>query len=582
MKKNSVKILFFVAVFLSAFVVWYSPIIFKGYAPYKVSEQIILAKNLHKSNFYSMESEKNVFLSSFIINEGGHLANTGNKLTTYLYFGLFSVTGVLDINDLLIFSIILNSLTLLIFSFIVYRMFGIGVSSVFSIFYILIPYNWQQIYSVGVYGFAVFFISLFFLLFFLWRENSKKWVYLFGAGVALSLASLSREVFFLLIPVFFVYLFFPLKVGNEVSLVSLFRWSVKKLRLILPALVPVILILSVFYIPSFIGKDGGNYYFNLFSSDAASNQEFGDFNNYGHLYPDPYIYLFERESFLENYTNKIGQSGFLESIQMKKVLMNLGEGSLSIAERGFLGIVLFTTHLMRFTSFGDVGGPFVLFFLLFGLIYLYEKDKGFYDFLLSWIFGVLFLLSFVVLVSRNHLRDFNWLIPLLLALGVLFLGKILSGSFGFSDIKKVVVVFILTILVSYNLLLANHTMFGKSYDSDRQLKLEVYAKVFKEKEVPDYEVISLGLNSGDQVILNYLADKTTVVLSEKTIKKLIKEERLQEVFSFFGVKHILGYGDELSQAIVDLTNTQNIASSSIQVQKQPVSPLRSLVMNLIK
>lgn len=564
MKKAGITILFLIIIAGIGFSVWYSPVVFKGYAPYKVSELVPIARNIYKTGVFSLENEQNVFLSSSVVKEKGEIAASGNKLTAYLYARVFKVTGILGPNDLVVASIIFNLLSLLVFSFIILRLFGLKIAGLFSLAYILMPFNWQQIYSLGSYEFGVLLLSLFFLFFILGRDKKNEAAFVLASGIFLALAALSREVFFLLIPILPVYF-----------------WFSQKRKLIIYFLIPIIIMLSVFYFPALFKGDGDNYIKHFFAG-PDKKEEFVDFNFYAHLYPDPYVYHFERDEFLANYNEKIEKTGFLESLQMKKVLANLGERSIKLHERFLLGLVLLFSHISKFFSLELMGGPFVLFFSLVGLIYLKTRDKQLYKFSLYWVLGTIFLLSFVVMVSRSHLIDFNWLIPLLASLGVFYLLEIFLEKLVLSYKKSAALFLFLCLVVLYSLLTANHVVFGKLYDDPTQLKMETYAEKIKKSNVLDANVIALGLNSKEILTLNYLTDKSMVVFAPKTIEKLIEQNKLKKAFDDFGVRYILGYDDRVSLNILKHTEVYNIASSSISIDIKETSPLQSMFLGLVK
>jgi hypothetical protein len=315
----------------------------------------------------------------------------------------------------------------------------------------------------------------------------------------------------------------------------------------------------------------------MFSAKISEEGNFLDSSTYSHLYPDPYVYHFEKNDFLNNYNEKINKAGVLESLQMKKVLANLGERNTGIFERVVLGIVLLFTHLAKFVSFESIGGPFVLSFLVLGLFYLRGKDKDLYNFSVWWLLGTLFLLSFAVMVIRDHLRDFNWLIPLLASLGIFYL----VDRMGFEGKMRPFVFLLVVFSFSYSLLLADHFAFGKLYDSERNLKLESYAGEIKKMGISDKDVVALGLSPRDETILNYLSDESMVVLIPETVEKLVEQEKLQEVFDYFGVKYIIGYNDELSKKIEEKTSATNILLNKGKTENKTLSPLRLFILNLV-
>jgi hypothetical protein len=525
-----------------AFAVWYSPVLIKGYAPYKMTELMPLAKNIHQTGLYSMESDKNVFLASSLIKENGHLSAVGNKFTAYLYAGLFKLTGgAWTPQNLILFSVFLTSLSLLIFSYLVFLLFGWRISLLFSLVYIFLPFIWISVYSLGTYEFALFFFAIFTFLFLTNKEKKYEWLSVFFAGIFLAFAAFSRETFLLAVPFTAVYL-----------------WFYRNKKTAVVFVIPIILLLSFFYLPSFFKDNGGNYYMNMLSTKGVERKQFRDFNFYGHLYPDPYVYHFEKEKFLGDYGAQIKQAGFLESLRMKKVLVNMGERGLSFFERTSLGSVLFAGHFSDFFSIEELAGPFALIFIIFGMIYLRNKNRELYKFSLLWILGATFLMSFVAVVSRSHLRDFNWFVALLISLGIFFLADLIRKKFNLSENKRFIVAGILVCALLANFLLGNYLNFRRIYGKGRAISMEVYAQKIKEADIPNNGTIAIGLDSKDQLVLNYLAGKSTVILTPETVERLIAKNKLKEAFEFFGVKYILGYDENISAKIKEISGVKLI------------------------
>ena len=556
---------FLLLVFLAGFSVWYSPVLFKGYAPYKMTEIMPIAKNLSQTGKFSMEDRQSIFLPTSLINEKGEIATSGNKLSARLYAALFKVFGVLGPNQLVMFSAAINSLSIAIFAFIVLSLFGFGMAGLFSAIYIFIPYNLESVYSLGTYEFSIFFIALFFLFFLLGRGKRHEMAFLSISAIFLVLASFSREVFFLLI-----------------SIIPAFFWFSGKKRHIIYFLAPIVLAISVFYLPSFFGKGGGNSYSSSFFAEMTEKQKFMDSTFYEHLYPDPYTYHFEKKEFLYGHKEKIDKMSFVEKLLQKKTMANLGIGNIGLIDRFLLGVVLLFTHLSRFFSLEIFGGTFVLMFSLMGLYSMKKKDKEFYKFSIYWLGGTMFLLSFVVLVSRSHLRDFNWLFPLLASLGIIFLWDVIKDKLNISGKSGAVLLSAIPIIFIYHLVLVDHVVFGKVYDGNPSLTVEAYADKIKEKNIGDEDVIAIGLNSKEEIVLSYLADKSMVIFTPNTVKKLMEEKKLREIFDNFGVKYFLGYDDKLSLEISTSTKAENIASKTIKVKQPAISPLKSLFMGLVR
>ncbi|MDD5032962.1 MAG: hypothetical protein PHC85_02525 [Candidatus Pacebacteria bacterium] len=535
MNKPSLRVLFFVLIFCFSFFVWYSPVLLKGYAPYKIKDSILLARNIEISGVYGYENGKNVILAPSLAKDSAEQSLAGNRLTAFLYSRVFSALGFLSPGQLVLFSIFLNSSALVVFSIIVSRLFGFKLTALFSSLYVLAPFNWQQIYSIGSYEFAIFFVSLFFAFFILGRDNKRENFFLAVSGIFLALAVMAKEAFFLLIPLVFLYL-----------------WFSRGRRFVAPFLVPLILILSVFYVPSFFKKDGGNVYSKLFFAGSNQEKKFLDFENYGHLYPDPYTYHFEKGEFLKNYKEQIENTGFFGSLQMKKVLANVGERGVGIGERFFLGCSLAFGHMEYFLSLEKGGGPFFLFFAILGLFFVLKKrDRELYRFSLFWTLGTLSLLSFVVLASRTHMVDFCWLLPLLSSLGVFYLLSVFKEQSGFSGKKFYSLSFFLIFVSLFNLYLANRLAFGLIYgETNSVLKIEDYARRMKDEKT-EKDITAVGFGLQDSSALNYLSEKSLVIFNPETVERLIEENKLKEAFDYFEVDYVLGYNDVLSEKIFE-------------------------------
>lgn len=224
----------------------------------------------------------------------------------------------------------------------------------------------------------------------------------------------------------------------------------------------------------------------------------------------------------------------------------------------------------------------MLMFVLMGFYSMKQKDNYFYRFSIYWLFGTVLLLSFGALVSRSHLRDFNWIFPLLASLGIFFFWNLFKDNLGVSRKTDAILLGIISVIFVYHLVLVDHVIFGKIYDGNPALMIETYSKKIKEKNIKDNDIVAIGLNSKEQLVLSYIADKSMVIFAPKTINKLIEEKKLQEVFDKFGIKYFLGYDDKLSLEISANAMVENIASKTIKANQPEISPLKSMFMGIVR
>ncbi len=560
-KFHNFKYLFFVILPVIAVAVWYSPILFKGYPALGISEQLVLGRNVAVTGMYAMENDLSVILSPSLIKEQGHESFLGDKWTAYLYALVFKVFGFLGLNKLILFSAFLSAAALLIFAFLVFYLFNFKTSLIFSLIYVFLPFIWQNSIQPGGYEFALFFISLFFLFYFLGRKSKYGFIPYIFSGLFLALACLARETFLLFIPIFLIY--FLLK---------------KEKQAIIFIFIPLVILFSVFYLPDFLA--GRNVYSQLFPVTEPS--ENNDFMSYGHTYPDPYTYYFDRENFLREYENRLNSSSFITSLYLEKsAINNVEDYHLPFGHRILLSVLLTIDQAGKFISWEDVGGPLIFLLMLLGLVFL-KKEKPQVFRLFVWLVGgVIFLLCFVVLVGRNHFIDFGWILALLAALGLLSLISIFEAQFGLSKKKTFFLTGFILAMVLYSLILANHSYWGRIYDNRENLMALAYSSKIDKLNISSKDVIATdGVST--PIILNYLKDKSVVVFQQGTIEKLLENGKLNPAFRNFGVTHIVGYPDDLSKKILKAVKVVNISSSDTEEAVPENYNTKNWIMNLIK
>jgi len=542
-------------------IIWYSPFLFKGHSPDAVNDQLVLARNMAKTGKYSLYNDHGVLLASDMVAEKGEESSVGNRFTAVLYSKIINLFGWQSMGGFLLASTILNALALLVFSFIALRLFGAKVALIFIFVYALLPTNWRTVYALGNYEFALFFLSLFFLFFLLGRDKKYSYAYFILSGIFLSGAVLAKEAFLMILPILFIYLFIQ-----------------KKNKMLICVFVPIIIIMSVFYLPNFFG--GNNIYKSQILTKSPDKQY--DFSLAGHLYPDYYTFRFDRNDFLKQYeqTEK-GKEGLIKSLNIKKAAANVGVKDIGLLERVFVGSNLLIAHVARFFSLEDVGGPFIFLLGFFGSFYLRKRDRFLQMFLICWIGGSVLLFSYAAIAGRNHLVDFGWAIALFVSSGAVYLFDILGRHFNFDGKKKLAMNIFVAALFFYGLIVSDHAAWGRAYDS-AILKVYAYADALKEKNIAPQDVIATGIRHDENLMLNFLSDKSLIVFRPETMEKILKEKNGKDVFSEFNIKYILGYSDELSQRIAKEAGIAVIASDKIIYKIPESSPAKSLLMNLVK
>ena len=405
------------------------------------------------------------------------------------------------------------------------------------------------------------------MLYFFGLNQKYNYLYLIPSGIFLSLAGFARETFLLFIPFLFIHL-----------------WQKSSKRHLYLVFAPFIILFSFFWLPSALGPEGNAYLTHL-TTQVSEKIKSADFDRYAHLFPDPYTFHFNQEEFLKDYQNQLvsKETDFFTKTNLIKSASNIGIRKVELLERIKVGSVLFINHLARFFSLEETGGPFIFLLMILGIYSLKQKDEYLYAFSLGWIFTLFFLLSFVVLAGRLHLMDFNWILALLIVLGIMLLTKIIGGYFHFNQLKSAILLIILVLMVLYSQLLANHVGWNTIFNQDQKksLRIKAYSQRIEELNISDQDVIAVPGND-ELYRLNYLNNKSLVVFHAQTIQDLLNEEKLAFAFEKFKVEYIVGYSEEISKKIIDKTKVTNIASNSLALPEIKISPTISWLMNIIR
>lgn len=175
MKFKKIFIGFFLLfIFLGAIGIWYAPVLFKGFSLSLPGNSLVMARNFSETGIFSIENKLNVVLSSSLVNEEGVISGSSNKLTSFLYAGLWNLFGPFSVDQLLLICLIVSAAALIIFTIVVADLFGYRIAFYFALIYILLPFNWQLVYSLGGYEFALLFVGLFFYFFYKLKRKTLK------------------------------------------------------------------------------------------------------------------------------------------------------------------------------------------------------------------------------------------------------------------------------------------------------------------------------------------------------------------------------------------------------------------------
>jgi len=513
MKKNIILII--ICLFLLSLFIHYLPVYKKGYSFNPLGGNLILARNLALTGEFKIENEKNIILSSERIKKEGIYCNWGNKLTPYIYGQIFKVFGF-NQNLPFYLSLILWSLSGIILFLIVLKLFNLKIAVIFGLLDIFIPVFTQGSLISGFYEWAVLFFSLG-LLFYLYREKINL-LNLFLAGLFFGLASLSRDAFLISFIPFVIYEF----------------WQNRNIKKIFIFILPFILLWTAYLVPGYL-NDLPNAY--LSKHDTS-------FSQYGHLFPDPYTYHFEKDEYIENIagTSNYGFSEYLlkydQSVDFKNQLIMYFH-SIKFYPEEFLKIIV-------------SGGPLVLLFLIAGLIYLNKKKKPLLKLFIVW--GSIWYFLLIIFKSNNwdHFLELRFPMVLLISLGVYWLIDFVM-KLNIKNKFKYLIIIIFALFIIFHFGLSNKWMLHDEYNGSKIEIIRDFAeKINRANLNKQNDVIAVNVHSTLQS-LNYYTDQSIIYFDSQTISKLLEENKLNWAFEQFGVTKIISFKPGLSEKIIKQT-----------------------------
>lgn len=502
------KKIFIVCFFLFALsLIKAGPILYKGYAPTGNHDNLVLARNLAETGEYRIENLKNVVLATTELKKQGVDSTLGNKFTIFLGSKIFKILGFSP-NLPFFASILLFAFSTVLIFLLVFKVSGnfyLALSA--GLIDTFMPIVWKGSLFAGAYEFATVFF-LFGLLIYLWKDKSL-WA-LFLSGVFLGLAVVSRNAFLLsVIPVGLYALY---------KSYNIHKFKIKSL------IKPTCLLAPALLIFIFMGAMNNSY---ISSSDES-------FTRYGHLFPDPYTYHFDKENYIKDTINT-GDSDKVDFMH------RYGYDVPLISHlRAYLDSAAF--YPKQVFSIINFGGPIFLFLMFFGGIVLIREKKEFFYFAVTWF--IFWYLSLILLKTNNwdHFLEIRFIIVIFMAYGAWGIVRALNKMDYDAKFKKSITIAFVMFL-SFQLFISNRWLLHQDYETSFVAQAIEISEEINKSDLDNKEIIAVSHNQNASLILNYYTNKSFIYFSPETIKKLKTEEKLEEIFEYFGVTRYIEDND---------------------------------------
>lgn len=515
-------VLIFICLFLLSAVIHFYPVWYKGYTYSFNAENLAVAKNLYLTGQYSLKDSQDVVLSSDLIKAQGVAASTENKLTPLIYTQVLKIFGFQPWLPIKI-SIFFYALTGLICLVLAWRLFNLKLGLIFGLIFIFTPHISAYSIKPGLYEFALFFFSLA-LLFYLWdyqaTNKSGNYFRLGLSSIFFALAFLARNVFLISFIPFLIYDFF----------------KNKSLPRVIIFILPFIILSSLVLMPDFLA----GYPHIYLGKYVGQSAELAGWD--GHCFPDPYTYYFAREEYLKE---------ILPTARGDVAACLLTYGyQVNFKNKILLYLDSFKYYLEKSLRLITFGGPIMLAFLLFGLVTLLKRNKKLFQLFIFWFVFWLAVLIALQTSNLNHFLEISFPVILLMSLGI-------YQSCQWLD-KKYLLIALLCLSVLGHLIIADQWLFHERYNTSQMEQVLVLVEAIKKHSLTSQDVIAVDTHPSFVSQLNYLTDKNFVYFRPATIENLLAKNQLADAFDKFRVTKIIGYQEELTKKIIQVTEVENI------------------------
>lgn len=510
--------------------IWIIPVLLMGSPP--EVPYLLRGASVAEGGFV-IKDHQGAYLPPHQLSERGILDAGDGRLTTLLihFFGQFISWDAWV--SWTVLSTVCMALSITFLWIAVRKLFGTEIAWVSAVFMALTPLYVREALQLNYYTFGYVFFFASCAVAALLYKRSPHAAFLVS-GVLLALAALCKDIFLLFLPPVLTWMLWHQRT----------QW--KKGLLHCTAL--VVLIGSIYTIPYLTdirdhGYPSSSYLSRIFPGgpEDLKEQYF-----YDHLYPDPYTYHYNRETFESDLLREIDTWPLLRRLRISKLLLNF-----SVGDPGFLDGIINGTWILLNSLFGFLmvetfGGVVFVGLFIAGCAALWKKHRSLIIASIGTLVFVHLFLAYVLHFNRSHLMDVGFLVVIPAAAGTLLLRDKLSTVF--SKLGKQTLTWIIVAILSLQLLQADRYLLSRLYRSSVVDRVHAHADIISDIS-PD-AVIASPIHSNEIQSLVVLARREMIVFAPQTITTLLEQHRLGEAFQQYRVTHITGYSTELSNKIV--------------------------------
>lgn len=534
----------FCAVLASA---WYIPVLVSGHS-YEIPH-LHPARNFADTGTFTMKDS----IGRYVMSEHhpAEISAKDGRLSTVIFATLSPLIGWDNMAGWALLSTLIVAFSFIPLWFAIAGLFGRRIAWISIILTSLMPIYWKKAIYLSNFQLALFFLFVSFAAFVLLRKN--HWRALAVSGLFFGLSVAAKDLFLIFIP---WYVF---------SYIWIYR---SKWRHVLRGLFLFFGITFCVYLVPYIGDIQQNGYpvnWNVARVWPGAAEIANE--TYLHLYPDPYTYHFDRETFDAFILEKAENATALERTQMQKTLRAYGVGDWNFLKTLKNSVWLFVNSIPSFFHLGTIGGIFLWLFIIPGAAVLWKDDRR-----MALLFGGLILSTYIIIrfvlgYNREHFEDIGWVLAILAAIGVVSVSDCCASFYKKNSARAISAV--ITLILALQLLQANRVELARLY---RKTMIADTLSVSRAvAQVPTDAVIAMPLHPMLTTRITFLSGRTTVIFAEETLRTLLEDGHLEDAFEQYEVTHIARYPEELSNNIRQNAGVEILTDENPGAQAPEVS-----------
>ncbi len=541
--------------------VWMLPVLLAGY-PNDIPTLLLQARNFGEGGVFSLTDQLGRYLHPELLKVSGTPSADGGRLSAIIFGWIGTFVPYADLIGWSFVASVLLGACLFPLWIATRSFFDTCVAWITVVIFALMPMYWREAIFINNYQIALFFLFMSFASYGVLRRKTLLAVAI--AGLFFGLAVSAKDTFLVFVPWYVIATLWFCRPAWKKGLLMITVFGVCSLA---PYLTPYAGDIRT------LGYPVNQNLARVWPGEEEIENEI-----YLHLYPDPYTYFFDRERFERELLARVQTLSALERMQYQKILLNF-----DLAPGFFTSLLngawLFVGSIPSYFQQDTMGGVFLWLFILPGIVLLWRKNKRFAIAILGLLIFTELSIRFVLHFNREHLMDVGWALALFAGIGIANIAEGLSRSW--KKITPTMLTSVIMLVVAAQLIQANRTRFARIYS--KVMVQHTVAAAEALRALPENVIVATPLGPSNLTQVALLSGTSVVLFSGETVRRLLEQGTLSDVFKQYEVTHVFGYPDALAESMRRaMPSLRIITDPLIGPQSPAVTPALRWLLHFIR